>query len=121
VSAALGGAVTYAINLGVSGCAASNVVVKDVLPSGLSYVQGTATTIGSGTFSCSGSTLTWVYNSVGPCSCTMTYVAQVSNSLTALIGTTLQNTCVMTCPNVAGSLSGSAGLQITGLLGGLGL
>ena len=118
-SAALGAAVTYTLNLGVTGCScsANNVTIQDVLPAGLTYVQGTATTLAGGTFSASGQTLSWVYNSVGPCSCTMTYVAQVDNSLTGLIGETLGNTAVLSCPSLSSSLSALANLQVTGLLG----
>ncbi len=119
VSAALGAAVTYTLNLGVTGCScsANNVTIQDVLPTGLSYVQGTATTIAGGTFSASGQTLTWVYNSVGPCTCTMTYVTQVSDSLTNLVGSTLQNSAVLSCSSLASSLTATADCLITGLLG----
>ena len=122
-SAAIGAAVTYTLNLGVTGCScsANNVTIQDVLPAGLAYAQGTATTIAGGTFSASGQTLTWVYNSVGPCSCTMTYVAQVSNSLTGLVGSTLTNTAVLSCPSLTSALDAVSNLQVTGLLGGLGL
>ena len=123
MSAALGAAVTYTLNLGVTGCscAAHSVTIQDVLPNGMSYVQGTATTLAGGTFNATGQTLTWVYNQVGPCSCTMTYVAQVSNSLTGLVGSTLQNNAVLTCPSLTSALNAPSSLQITGLLGGLGL
>jgi uncharacterized repeat protein (TIGR01451 family) len=119
VSAALGAAVTYTLNLGVTGCScsANNVTIQDVLPAGLTFVQGTATTLAGGTFSASGQTLTWVYNSVGPCSCTMTYVAQVDNSLTNLAGSTLSNSAVLTCPSLSSSLTASANLLVTGVLG----
>lgn len=122
-SAALGAAVTYTLNLGVTGCncAANNVTIQDVLPAGMAYVQGTATTLAGGTFSASGQTLTWVYNQVGPCSCTMSYVAQVDSSLTNLVGTTVQNNAVLSCPSLSSPLNALANLQITGLLGGLGL
>ncbi|HTC21933.1 MAG TPA: hypothetical protein VK859_13840 [bacterium] len=121
LTCALGGAVTYTINLAISGAACANAQIQDVLPAGMSYVQGTATTIAGGTFTCTGSTLTWVYNSVGPCSCTMTYVAQVNNVL-GLVGSTLANTAVMTCPSLSSSLSASASVQVVAsLLGGLGL
>jgi uncharacterized repeat protein (TIGR01451 family) len=122
-SAALGEAVTYTLNLGVTGCScsANHVTIQDVLPAGLSYVQGTATTIAGGAFSASGQTLTWVYNSVGPCSCVMTYVAQVDNNVTNLVGSTLANTATLTCPSLSSSLSALANLQVTGALGVLGL
>jgi uncharacterized repeat protein (TIGR01451 family) len=116
LSAALGGAVTYTIHLTVSGCAAGNVMIQDVLPSGLSYVQGTATSIAGGAFTNTGSTLSWAYSTVGPCSCEMSYVAQVQN-LVGLVGSALTNTCVMTCPSLASSLSASTSLNVTGLLG----
>ncbi len=116
LSAALGGAVTFTLNLAVSGCAAGNVVIQDVLPAGMSYVQGTATTLSGGAFTCTGSTLKWVYNSVGPCNCTMTYVAQVNN-LVSLVGSTLTNSAVMTCPSLTSSATASANLLVTGLLG----
>jgi uncharacterized repeat protein (TIGR01451 family) len=121
LTCALGGAVTYTINLAISGSAATNAQIQDVLPIGLSYVQGTATSIAGGTFTCTGSTLTWVYSTVGPCSCTMTYVAQVNNVL-GLVGSTLGNTAVMTCPCMSSPLSSTTSLQVVGsLLGGLGL
>lgn len=120
-SAALGAAVTYTLNLGVTGCScsANNVTIQDVLPAGMTYVQGTATAIAGGAFSASGQTLTWVYNSVGPCSCTMTYVAQVDNSLTNLVGSTLSNSAVLTCPSLSSSLTASADVLVTGVLGGV--
>jgi uncharacterized repeat protein (TIGR01451 family) len=122
-SAALGAAVTYTLNLGVTGCncSAKAVTIQDVLPAGLNYVQGTATTLEGGAFSASGQTLTWVYDQVGPCSCVMTYVAQVDSSLTNLVGSTLQNDAVLSCPSLPSALNAVANLQITGLLGGLGL
>ena len=118
-SAALGAAVTYTLNLGVTGCgcAAHSVTIQDVLPTGLSYVQGTATVLAGGAFSASGQTLTWIYSSVGPCSCTMTYVAQVDNLLTGLVGSTVTNSAVLSCPSLSSSLTASVNLLITGLLG----
>jgi uncharacterized repeat protein (TIGR01451 family) len=121
LTCALNGSVTFTIHVTVSACAAANATVQDVLPAGLSYVQGTATTLAGGTFNCTGRTLTWVTNSVGPCSCTMSYVAKVDNVL-GLIGSTLTNTAVMTCDNLSGSASGSVGVKILGsILGGIGL
>ncbi len=108
---------TYTLNLAVSGCAATGAQIQDILPSGLSYVQGTATAVGGGAVSVSGSTLTWVYSSVGPCSCTMSYVAQVEN-LTGLVGSTLENSAVMTCPSsLSSAITATASLQVTGILG----
>jgi uncharacterized repeat protein (TIGR01451 family) len=113
----LGGAVTYTLNLSITNCAAGSVTILDVLPSGLTYVQGTATTIAGGAFNCTGQTLTWVYSTVGPCSCTMTYVAQANNLLTGLVGSLLTNTAVLTCPSLSAALSASVSVKITGLLG----
>jgi len=113
----LGGAVTYTLYLSVSNCAAGSVTIQDVLPVGLSYVQGTATTVAGGAFNASGQTLTWVYNTVGPCSCTMTYVAQANNLLIGLVGSLLTNTATLTCPSLSTALSASVDVQVTGLLG----
>src|SRR5579859_6278923 len=111
-TAALGGSVTFTVNLNISGSACTNAQIQDVLPAGLSYVQGTATTLQGGTFACTGSTLTWVMSTVGPCSCTMSYVAKVDN-LVGLLGTVLQNTAVMTCTELSAAVSATASLAVS--------
>ncbi|HVZ81343.1 MAG TPA: hypothetical protein VHE12_11200, partial [bacterium] len=111
-SAPVGASVTFTVQVDVTGGAATGAQVLDILPAGLTYVQGSASSLAGGTFVCTGQTLSWIAATVGPCNCAMSYVAKV-NELAGVAGSTLANTAIMTCAELSAAVSTTANLVVS--------
>ncbi len=104
-----GQVVTYTLKLNVLK-AASGIVVKDVIPTGMTFVPGSITTTGAvnGTYDAGTRTVTWPSQTIAAPSVTMTFKAQVNKFTAAEIaaGTftkTLKNTASATITHKDGT------------------
>lgn len=111
-----GGPATFTIKVKNtdSRAAARNVVVRDELPAGLSYVAGTATAAPSTGFSetsVSGQTITWKIASLGP-NQTVTITLPVTVASSVPNGTTLTNRAVTNADEVPEEKSDTGDLDV---------
>ena len=98
-SVPVGGSVTYTLNYANTGTAqATNVLVSDVIPANMTYVNGSVT--GNGNYNAATQTVSWSLGTLAVNrSGSLTFKAMVNNGVA--VGTNISNTALVSCTETA--------------------